>query len=156
MGIVTFGKGNSKQILNSESNSVVTTIKEVITEVEVPVEVIKEVSVPVETIKEVIKEIPIEVVKYVEVIKEVPVEVIKEVIIEKIKAVEVKVVDQELTESLKVAIYDNEELKERNNKLAQKIEELQITNVIINEKIKMQTKLLILGLIGLVGLVLFN
>ena len=64
----------SKQLNNTKKDAPPKpTIKEVIKEVEVPVEVIKEVEVPVEVIKEV--EVPVEVIK--EVIKEV--EVIKEI-----------------------------------------------------------------------------
>lgn len=155
MGTLTFGSDKSTKPSENQSNSIVTItneiVKEVITQVEVPVEIIKEVSV--ETIKEVVKEVPVEVIK--EVIKEVPVEVIKEVIVEKIKAVEVKVVDQELSDKLILAISNNDSIETKNKDLAKKIEELQIANQIINEKVKLQTKIIVLGLICLLGLVLF-
>lgn len=143
MGIITFGTGNSNLINASSEKEVITTIKEVIKEV--PVEVVREV--------EVIKEVPIEVIK--EIIKEVPVEVIKEVIVEKIKAVEVKVVDLALTSKLQDAVTVADELKEKNKELSKQIQELQISNQVINEKIIQQGKMFIIASLILLGLVLF-
>lgn len=143
MGIMTFGTGNSNVINTSPQKEVLTTIKEVIKEV--PVEVIKEV--------EIIKEVPVEVIK--EVIKEVPIEVIKEVIVEKIKAVEVKVVDSELTEKLQKAVEANINLKQSDNELKKQIQELQVSNQVINEKIVQQGKMFIIAALVLLGLVLF-
>lgn len=143
MGILTFGSGNSNVIIPEPQKEVITTIKEVIKEV--PVEVIKEV--------EIIKEVPVEVIK--EIIKEVPVEVIKEVIVEKVKTVEVKVVDANLTEQLGKAIESSLNVSEQNNKLKKQIEELQLSNQVINEKVIHQGKMFIIGALILLGLVLF-
>lgn len=143
MGIITFGSGNSKVIDNQSQKEVITTIKEVIKEV--PVEVIKEV--------EIIKEVPVEVIK--EVIKEIPVEVVKEVIIEKIKAVEVKVVDSELTQKLEEAVEANLQLKQNDNELKKQIQELQMSNQVINEKVVQQGKMFIIAALILLGFVLF-
>ncbi|KAF9445809.1 hypothetical protein P691DRAFT_762180 [Macrolepiota fuliginosa MF-IS2] len=72
--MVTYDEVGVGADLTPEPDPVVV-IKEVIKEVQVPVEVIREV--PVEVVREV--QVPVEVVREVEVVKEVPVEVIKEV-----------------------------------------------------------------------------
>lgn len=86
--------------IENRTNSSIVIEKEVIVEVEKPIEVIKEIIVekPVEIIKEVIIEKPVEVIKEIEkkvevpVIIEKPVEIIKEIIVEKEvpKVVEIK------------------------------------------------------------------
>jgi hypothetical protein len=127
--------------LNTKEVSVIEVIKEV--KVEVPVEIIKEikVEVPVEVIKEVKIEVPVEIIKYVDR------EVIKEV--EKIvtKAVEVKVVDDKLTQSLEAAIKSNEFIKDLNVKT--------ISAVSINaaKVLELETKIVKYKMIGLFGFI---
>lgn len=116
-------------MLIPKEKEVVVKEKEVIKEVEVPIEVIKEVvkEVPVEVIvekeviKEVVKEVPvdkiIEVVKEVVVYREKPVEVIKEV--EKVVEKEVPVEKIKEIEVIKeVYITDDEKVNELGGKLA--------------------------------------
>lgn len=147
MGKLIFGEGT---LQNTISEIV---IKEVVKEV--PVEVIKEVvkEVPIYinseseiVVKEVIKEVPVEVVKYVD----------REVIVEKVKAVEVKVVDQALTEKLQQVLVESQKLEEINRKMEKEIKILEQSHLVLKEDLRQKTKLLLVGLLGLLGLVLFK
>lgn len=131
-------------MLIPKEKEVVVKEKEVVKEVEVPIEVIKEVPVEVivekEVIKEVVKEVPVdkivEVVKEVVVYREKPVEVIKEV--EKVVEKEIPVEKIKEIEVIKeVYVTDDEQV----NELGGKIAELEKKNRDLSQKLtKLVTK----------------
>lgn len=146
MGKMIFGNGNSKVETKVEPEAVQ------------PLEIIKEVFIdrPVETIVEKIVEkhveVPVEVIK--EIIKEVTVEKIVEV--EKIKAVEVKVVDDKLTEELKKCVVENEAIMLLNKSYFKSIQDLMNITKKNEEKMDLYNKIYIVSFICIIAYLLFK
>jgi hypothetical protein len=155
MGNIIFGKGNSTIQITPPVSLIV---QESITPDPIIITQIKEVirEVPVEVIKEVIKEVPVEVIREVQVIKEV--EVIKEVIreVEKIKAVEVKVVDDKLTEALKTAIVQSEAIILVNKNYFKHIQDLAVIIKKNEDKLDLYSKIYIATVFCMFAYLLFK